>query len=88
MLEKIREIVDPSKIDYVISNHFEIDHSGSLSEILKIALGAEVICSEKGKEVLSKYEKNLKTVKTGDELQLGRRTLLFITAPMLPCLIA
>ncbi len=52
----------------------------------KIAPHAEVICPEKGKEGLSKYyggNWNFRTVKTGDELKLGKRTLFFITAPML-----
>lgn len=86
MLERIKEIIDPSKIDYVVSNHVEIDHSGSLPEIMEIAPNAQVISSEKGKEGLLKYHKggwNYNVVKTGDELKLGKRTLLFITAPML-----
>jgi flavorubredoxin len=86
MFERIKEIVDPRKIDYVISNHVEADHSGSLPEIMKFATNAEVICTEKGKEGLLKYYNisgNFRTVKTGDELKLGKRTLFFITVPML-----
>jgi len=86
MFERIKEIVDPQKIDYVISNHVEADHSGSLPEIMKLATNAEVICTEKGKEGLLKYYNisgNFRTVKTGDELKLGKRTLFFITVPML-----
>jgi anaerobic nitric oxide reductase flavorubredoxin len=86
MLDRIKEIVDPRKIDIVISNHVEADHSGSLHEIMKIAPNADVICSEKGKEGLLKYYRgdwNFRTVKTGDELKLGKKTLLFITVPML-----
>ncbi len=86
MLEGIKEIVNPRKIDYVISNHVEPDHSGSLPEIMKLATNAEVICSEKGKEGLLKYyggKWNIRTVKTGDELKLGNKTLIFITVPML-----
>ncbi len=86
MLDGIKEIVDPRKIDFVISNHVEMDHSGSLPVIMKIASNAEVICSEKGKEGLSKYHGGnwkFRTVKTGDELKLGNRTLFFMTAPML-----
>ncbi|NJD77453.1 MAG: FprA family A-type flavoprotein [Candidatus Methanoperedens sp.] len=86
MLDRIKEIVDPSKIDYVVSNHVEMDHSGSLPEIMKIASHAGIICTEKGKEGLSKYYRtdwNFRTVKTGDELKLGKKTLFFIAAPML-----
>lgn len=86
MIDRIKEIIDPSKIDFVISNHVEPDHSGSLPEIMKIASNAQVICTEKGKEGLLKYYKsdwNFRTVKTGDELNLGKKTLFFVTVPML-----
>lgn len=86
MLDAIKEIVDPGKIDFVISNHVEPDHSGSLPELMKIAPNAEIICTEKGKEGLLKYNRGswkFMTVKTGDEIKLGRKTLFFITVPML-----
>lgn len=86
MMERIKEIVDPQKIDYVISNHVEMDHSSSLPGLMKIAKNAQVISSEKGKEGLSKYyggNWNFRTVKTGDELNLGKKTLFFLTVPML-----
>ena len=56
MLDRIREIVDPEKIDYVISNHVEMDHSSSLPEIMKIAKNAKVISSEKGKDCAGYYK--------------------------------
>ncbi len=86
MIERIKEIIDPSRINYVVSNHVEIDHSGSLPEILKLAPHAQVISTEKGKEGLLRYYQknwNFRTVKTGDELKLGKKTLFFITVPML-----
>jgi flavorubredoxin len=86
MLERIRKITDPSGIDYVISNHVEMDHSGSLPDIMEIAPDAEVIATQKGKEGLLRYYRGdwkIRTVKTGDELKLGKKTLFFITAPML-----
>lgn len=87
MVERIKEIVDPSKIDYVISNHVEMDHSSSLPEIMRIVTNAQVIATEKGKEGLLRYYKggswNFRIVKTGDELVLGKKTLFFITAAML-----
>ncbi|MFZ3058720.1 MAG: FprA family A-type flavoprotein [Candidatus Methanoperedens sp.] len=86
MIERIKEIIDPSKIDYIVSNHVEMDHSGSLPEIMKIAVNAQVIATEKGKEGLLRHYRanwNFRTVKTGDELTLGKKTLFFITAPML-----
>ncbi len=86
MLDRIREIIDPASIDYVIANHVEMDHSGSLPDMMKIVANAELICTEKGKEGLIRHFKgnwNFRTVKTGDELKLGKKTLSFITAPML-----
>ena len=86
MIDRIKQIIDPARIDYVISNHVEMDHSGSLPEIMKLADRAELICTEKGKEGLLRYYRSdwkFRTVRTGDELQLGKKTLYFITAPML-----
>lgn len=90
MLKRIEQIVDPSKIDYVISNHVEMDHSSSISAVLKIAPNAKVFASSKGQTGLSEYYKeegfddwDLNIVKTGDELSLGQRTLMFIEATML-----
>ena len=86
MIEKIKEIIDPSKIDYIIANHVESDHSGSIKEILKLAPNATLVGTEKCKAGLEKhYFENWKfqTVKTGDTLNLGERILTFLEAPML-----
>ncbi|WP_342306222.1 FprA family A-type flavoprotein [Methanolobus sp. ZRKC5] len=90
MLKRISQIVDPSKIDYVISNHVEMDHSSSISTIMDIAPGAKLFASSKGQTGLSEYYKeegfdkwDLQVVGTGDELSLGKRTLMFVEATML-----
>lgn len=86
MLGRISEIIDPSKIDVIVSNHVEMDHSGSLSPIVDRIGNPLVITSEKGKKGLEKhYQKslNFKTVKTGDVFPIGRRALTFVEAPML-----
>jgi anaerobic nitric oxide reductase flavorubredoxin len=86
MIEKIKEIIDPSKIDYIIANHVESDHSGSIKEIMKLAPNATVVGTANCKAGLEKhYFGNWKfqTVKTGDILSLGDRTLTFLEAPML-----
>lgn len=85
MLAKIRKIVDPSKIDYVIVNHVETDHSGALPELMKLCPKAKVIGTQNCKEGLYKnYYGNwdFQVVKTGDTLKLGKKTLTFIEAPM------
>jgi flavorubredoxin len=86
MIARIKEVIDPARIDYVISNHVEMDHSGALLDILEIAKGAKVLCTAKGREGLKKHyqrEWDFQTVKTGDELKLGRKTLKFVEIPML-----
>ncbi|MCJ7613428.1 flavodoxin domain-containing protein [Candidatus Bathyarchaeota archaeon] len=86
MIEKIKEVIDPSKIDYIIANHVESDHSGSIKEILKLAPDATVVGTANCKAGLEKhYFGNWKfqVVKTGDTLNLGERTLTFLEAPML-----
>jgi len=85
MLSRIKEIVDPSKIDYIISNHVEMDHSGSLPKLLKVCPNATVITSTRGEKGLKRHFKkgwNFKVVKSGDKLNIGKRTLHFVEIPM------
>jgi anaerobic nitric oxide reductase flavorubredoxin len=86
LLQNICEIVDPEKIDYIIVNHVEMDHSSSLPVIAKHAKNATIIASTRGKDAIIEHygaDFNIQTVKTGDELKLGKRTLRFVEAPML-----
>jgi len=86
MMESIREIVEPSKIDYVVANHVETDHSGAISKILKLAPQAKVVGTARCKEGLQKHyfgNWDFQVVKTGDEISLGEKSLRFIEAPML-----
>ncbi|HLB72199.1 MAG: flavodoxin domain-containing protein [Candidatus Methanoperedens sp.] len=86
MIENIEEIIDVKKIDYMIANHAEVDHSGGLPELMRYIPNAEVIVSEKGKESIFKHyhrQWNFRTVKTGDSISLGENKLVFVTAPML-----
>jgi len=86
MLGRISEIIDPTKIDYVIANHVEVDHSGSLPAIVEKIGNPTVVTSERGAKGLEKYYQRafqFKTVKTGNTLSLGRRSLAFVEAPML-----
>ncbi|MFH1406698.1 MAG: flavodoxin domain-containing protein [Candidatus Omnitrophota bacterium] len=86
MIENINIIVPPERIDYVIANHVETDHSGALPAIMKLCPKAKVLGTVKCKEGLYKnYYGNwdFQVVKTGDSLKLGKRTLTFLEAPML-----
>jgi flavorubredoxin len=57
MLWRIKEVIDPAKIRYIISNHTEPDHSGNIGRLVKICPNAEVVCSPKGHEGLKRYFK-------------------------------
>ncbi|MBF0431982.1 MAG: FprA family A-type flavoprotein [Fibrobacteria bacterium] len=85
MLARIRDVIDPAKIDYVVCNHVEMDHSGSIPAVLALAPGAEVIASPKGVEGLKAHFNqpwSYKQVNSGDNLSLGKRTLTFVATPM------
>jgi len=85
MLSRIKEVIDPAKIEYIISNHTEMDHSGSIGKLLEYCPNAEVVCSPKGEEHLKRHFKNewkFKVVNTGDELNIGKRKLKFLLMPM------
>ena len=86
MLARVAEIVAPEKIDYIVSNHVEMDHSGGLPETVARIRPEKIFCSPQGKAGLSRHFKQdwpFVEVKTGDELSLGRRTLTFLETPML-----
>lgn len=86
MLKRIEEIVDPSEIDYVVCNHIEMDHSGAMPKLMEAADKAEVIATRAGKEGLRLHfqqDWDARIVKTGDTLDLGGKTLMFIEAAML-----
>jgi flavorubredoxin len=86
MIDNIRQVVDPAKIDYVIANHVETDHSGGLPELMKLCPKAKIFGTAKCKEGLQRmYYGNwdFQVVKTGDKLSLGKKTLAFVEAPMI-----
>jgi anaerobic nitric oxide reductase flavorubredoxin len=86
MIEKISGIINPEKIDYIVANHVETDHSGGLPTLLKLCPKAKVIGTAKCKEGLYKnyyLDMDFQVVKTGDKVKLGKRTLTFLEAPMI-----
>jgi flavorubredoxin len=86
MMARIAEIVEPDKIDYIISNHVEMDHSGGLPETVHRVKPEKIFCSPRGKADLARHYKEdwpFVEVKTGSELSLGRYNLMFLETPML-----
>jgi flavorubredoxin len=85
-IENIKNIIDPSRIDIIIINHIEPDHSGAFPEILKLCPNAKVYGTEKARQGVLKYYGivgNWVNVKTGDTLNIGKRTLKFIDMTMI-----
>jgi len=87
MAARVREIASFDKIDYVISNHVEMDHSGSLPMALRDAKNAKLVTLEKfGENGLAKtFHRSwpVIAVKEGSTVDLGKRKLAFIPTPML-----
>jgi NADH oxidase (H2O-forming) len=85
-LEKVKSVCNPEEIEYIILNHTEPDHSGNLEALLQIAPNATVVGTGNAmrylEDITSHPFKSLK-VKDGDTLDLGNKTLKFISAPNL-----
>lgn len=82
----LSRLLDLNKIDYVIANHAESDHSGALPELMARIPETPIYCTANGvKSLKGHYHKdwNFNIVKTGDRLSLGDKELIFIEAPML-----
>ena len=86
LIARISSVVEPSKIDVIVSSHVEPDHSGALKKIAELAPNAQIFTTNPNglKGLTNRYGKlNYKPVKAGDEISLGRRTLKFVPTPML-----
>ncbi|OOM11924.1 FprA family A-type flavoprotein [Clostridium saccharobutylicum] len=86
LLERISKVIDPEKIDYIISNHVEMDHSGSIPKVMEVCKNAAIITSSPSglKGLTAHYgQYNYKSVKANETLSLGKRTLKFVPTPML-----
>ncbi|MCK8825804.1 FprA family A-type flavoprotein [Fuchsiella alkaliacetigena] len=85
MLQRIAKVIDPAKIDYIISNHVEMDHSGGLPALKEVATEAQIVTSAKGKAGLEMHYQqdwDYQIVDNGDSLDLGQRSLSFALTPM------
>ncbi|MBE0427443.1 MAG: FprA family A-type flavoprotein [Nitrospirae bacterium] len=86
-IENIKSLTDPSKIKNIVINHIENDHVTSIDKIMELTPEATVYITQKGRQGLDRFfdtsNWDIKIVKTGDTLNIGKRTLLFIETPML-----
>ncbi len=84
-IQRISQVVDPSKIDVVITNHVEMDHSGCLPKIHELAPNAKIYATAPAgvNEIRAHYGiEGVEGVKTGDSISIGERTLHFVATPM------
>lgn len=86
MMERIASVIDPKKIEIIISNHSELDHSGALPQVINAVEPQEVYVSAMGqKDLMGHFHQDLKlkVVKTGDKISIGDDTISFVEARML-----
>ncbi|MEI6609695.1 MAG: FprA family A-type flavoprotein [Deltaproteobacteria bacterium] len=86
MLSRIKSIVDPSKIKYIISNHSEMDHSGCLPQVIDLIKPKNVFASAIGTKTLKELfhdELEITPVKDGETLSLGNLELTFMETRMI-----
>ncbi len=82
----LKKEIDLDKIDYIIANHSEIDHSGALVDLMKEIPDTPIYCTANGAKIIKgHYHKdwNFVEVKTGDTLDIGKNKLIFVEARML-----
>ncbi|MBN1038358.1 MULTISPECIES: anaerobic nitric oxide reductase flavorubredoxin [Clostridium] len=85
-ITNLKKEVDIQKIDYIVMNHSEVDHSGALVELMKEIPNTPIYCAKNGVRILKglyHQDWNFVEVKTGDTLDIGKHKLTFIEAPML-----
>jgi flavorubredoxin len=87
LIARIREIVDPEKIDYIVVNHVEMDHSGSLPDMIELIKPEKIICSTMGQKALVQHfhreDWPYEIAVPGKDVDLGGKTLSFLETRML-----
>ena len=87
LAEKISQVIELKSLDYIVMNHAEPDHAGAIPYLMERNKDALLITTEKGSKMAKTFykvsEERIKTVKDGDIIELGGKTLKFIEAPWL-----
>ena len=84
-LENLRQVLGDRPLDYVVVNHMEPDHSGSLALLRQYYPGVQIIGNKKTFDMMSGFYRltdGLHEVKNGDKLSLGQHELTFVLTPM------
>ena len=85
-VNRLKEEIDLKEIDYIVMNHNESDHSGTLPALMREIPDTPIYCTKKGESILRglyHQDWNYVNVKTGDELEIGDSKLVFVEASML-----
>jgi flavorubredoxin len=88
LLHKVKSVGGTGKVDYLVVNHAEPDHSGALPEVVEALRPEKIFCSKMGeKSITGHYAKArewpLQTVENGGSITLGKRTVTFMETRML-----
>jgi flavorubredoxin len=87
LFNNIRQLIDPRQIDYLIVNHVEMDHAGSVREVVDLVKPEKIFCSAMGQKTMVAYnlpaDYPYEVVKTGQTISLGRKNVQFIETRML-----
>ncbi len=87
LVHRIRTVIDPEKIDYIVVNHVEMDHTGSLPKIVEMVKPEKIICSKMGhKNLLSHFHKPdwpYHIIENNESIPVGNRTIQFMETRML-----
>lgn len=87
LLARISDIIEPSKIDYIVTNHIEMDHTGALPETVDAVNPEKIICSANGKKALLAHfhreDWPYEVVATGQTINTGTKNIRFIETKMI-----
>ena len=84
LFEQVRSLIDPSRLDYIVINHMEPDHTGALKALMMAAPQAKLLGTTKTRDMLASFyglTNNVQVVSDGEELDLGEHTLRFLATP-------
>lgn len=84
LLSQLEGLLDPKKLDYIVINHMEPDHTGAIKILCHLAPQAQFLCSAKAQAMLANYygiTENVRVVADGEQISLGNKTLAFYSIP-------
>jgi len=85
MISRISDVIDPARIDIIVQNHVEMDHSSGLPQLMKLIPNAKIYTNANGIKGLKAHYKedwNFEEIKSGDSINISKRDLTFLTTPM------